>query len=235
MEPSVWQEIDTGEINNTIGVYALIDAFYQFKDKFDKEMKTCGLATGPITFIGAWKGEKATLLTADQYTKLQTAVARVWKNADILPLSEFVVSNNDILLQNKKAQALKSGYAAIIHILSSKSSLINLIDLNFNYYSLLRLVMRDEMKLFIRIIDRNGMPVFVEEFEVSPTFIADPLISPIGGFLIRLEKNTSRPLVVDFGPIEEQGKHVLRFNSSFRQPFAVPPLAEFIPAEMLKK
>lgn len=229
MEPNMWKRIDSVDFPGNPGIYALTEALYQIKEKFNKEMQACNLATGPLTFTGAWYGFPAKTVGSSNYSDLQNAINVVWKDAKLINLAEMVPEENDITIQNSVAAKLSSGYAITIKVTEAKSTAINLIDLNFHCYNLFRLVLRDELRLFVRITDRSGTAVFLDDITVSPTLIVDPLISPLGGFFIRVEKNTSRPLSLDFGPLSNGGDHVLRINDSFYQPSATPPLPEFMP------
>lgn len=227
MEPSVWKQIETIDAQDGPGTYALVDALLQIKTKFDREMLACRLATGPLTFTGIWQGEKAQSADSGLYENFATAVNVVWNNALLLPAKNLVAAADDLSAQNAAAGKIAAGYAATVHVTNARSTTINLIDANFKLFHLFRLVLREELRMFVRITDREGTAVFLDEIAVSPTFIVDPLISPVGGFFIRLEKNTAQPLVVDYGPLSEGGEHVLRFNDAFHQPSPTPPAAEF--------
>lgn len=227
MQPSLWKQLESIDSHNGPVIYALTDALYQIREKFNKEMQACQLATGPLTFTGAWHGNPAQAIDASMYENLHDAIDVIWKNAKLVPQADMPGAFDDIAAHNAIAAKLPDGYAVTIHITNAKATAINLIDINFQQYFLFRLVMREELRMFVRITDRSGAAVFLDEVAVSPTFIVDPLISPLGGFFIRFEKNTAHPLALDFGPLSDGGQHVLRVNDAFYQPTATPPLPEF--------
>ena len=125
-------------------------------------------------------------------------------------------------------------YSVILVLSDSKTTLINMVDMNPQVYELLRFVVRDELKVFARASDSSGSAIFLDEFDVSPTLIVDPLLSPIGGFFIKFEKNTTYPIHIDFGTIGDDTEHVLRVNTGFHRPVGTPMFSEFR-SELLNK
>ncbi|PKL44670.1 MAG: hypothetical protein CVV41_04705 [Candidatus Riflebacteria bacterium HGW-Riflebacteria-1] len=226
MEPGVWQTVEVIDSAGDPGVLALSDALFQLRKKFAAEMAACKIPERPITFVGAYLDE--TPMSSSTLTILEQSVELVWNDARVLPASELVSSPEDYVALHKAAEkAGKDGYSATIHVSGAQSTAINQIDVNFWLYQLYRCVMREELKAFIRIADSSGTALFIDEIAVSPTVMVDPLISPVGGYIIRFEKNTANPLLVDFGPLAEGGEHQIRLNESYRQPSATPPLSEF--------
>lgn len=218
MEPSIWKQIEKTGGPGDAGVYALVDALLQFRDKFEKEMRNCGLATGPIRLFRAVRADSAPLSQGD-YDNLLAALDVVWPDASSEAFAQLQ------LPEPEPTGGVASGsYRLQLEISASGHDVIVLNDLNFKLYQLYRMVLREEIRIMTRVSDAAGNPVFIDEFAVSPTILVDPIISPIGGYLIRLEKNSSRPLVMDFGPVTDGGEHVLRFNDAFHQPSAVPPV-----------
>lgn len=229
MEPSVWKQIESVDQGGDIGIYAMTDALLQFKDKFEREMAACKLPSGPITVIAAFKGENPSAIDADFHDSLSTALKVVWPDAKLLMPASMPGSLNEFTAIASIAANLADGYAVSFHFKGIRSTSINLADQNFKLFQLYRLVIREEASMFVRVTDRHGVALFLDEFTVSPTILVDALISPLGGFIIRLEKNSVRPLVVDFGPVSDGGEHVIRFNDAFHQPSIVPPLPENLP------
>jgi len=218
MEPSIWKQIEKSGGPGDAGVYALVDALSQFRDKFEREMGNCGMATGPIRLFRAVRADSAALSQGD-YDNLLTALDVVWPDASAESFSQLQQS------EPEPTGGVASGsYRLRLEISASGHDSIVLNDLNFKLYQLYRMVLREKVTILARVSDSTGTPVFIDEFTVSPTILVDPIISPIGGYLIRLEKNSSRPLVVDFGQVIEGGEHVLRLNDAFHQPSAVPPV-----------
>lgn len=233
MEPSVWQTVDTADGETGPGVFALSDALYQLRGKFLSELAACQLPDLPVIFVGAFYGNKPAVMSARDLQILEQSIELIWKNTSLLPASELLPALEDYsALQVASTKAGPKFYTALIHISAARSSAISQIDLNFWLYQLYRCVLREELKVLLRIADSTGTAVFIDEISVSPTVIVDPVISPLGGYIIRFEKNTATPLMVDFGPLSEGGEHVLRFNDAFHQPFPTPPLPEFNPPAM---
>ena len=218
MAPSIWKQIEKTGGPGDAGVYALADALLQFRDKFEKEMRNCGLATGPIRIFRAVRADSVPLSQGD-YDNLLAALDIVWSDASSEAFSQLQLPESELT-----GGLASAGYRLQLEISASGHDTIVLNDLNFKLYQLYRMVLREEVRILTRVSDAAGNPVFIDEFAVSPTILVDPIISPLGGYLIRLEKNSSRPLVMDFGPVTDGGEHVLRFNDAFHQPFAVPPV-----------
>ncbi len=223
MEPSHWKQVEFIDRAETPGTYALTDALFHFRDKFEREMIACDMATGPITCVLATENPLEPAVSSELNEHLLSALNVVWPDAVMIGKA---INASDPLAMPSLAGDLKAGHLVQLQISQAKCSQINLIDENFRLFQLYRLVTREELHLFTRVINKSGQTVFVDEFSVSSTILVDTLISPVGGFIIRLEKNTSRPLVVDFGPVIEGGEHILRFNDAFRQPSATPPLVD---------
>lgn len=218
MEPSIWKQIEKTGGPGDAGVYALVDALLQFRDKFEREMGNCGMATGPIRLFRAGRADSVSFSQGD-YDNLITALNVVWSDASAEAFSQLQQPESE-----PSGGVASGGYQLRLEISASGNYTIVLNDLNFKLYQLYRMVLREEVKILTRVSDSAGNPVFIDEFVVSPTILVDPIISPLGGYLIRLEKNSSRPLVIDFGQVTEGGPHVLRFNDAFHQPSAVPPV-----------
>ncbi|PKL49919.1 MAG: hypothetical protein CVV42_04475 [Candidatus Riflebacteria bacterium HGW-Riflebacteria-2] len=228
MEPSIWQTVEAIDSEDDPGVFALSDALYQLREKLTKELSACNMPVQPLTFVGIFYGDTPTEMSSSTRQILEQATEIVWNDARILPPAELVRSPQDFVALQKAAEAAgKESYTALLQISGARSSSISQIDLNFWLYQLYRCVLREEIKVLLRVADSEGTAIFIDEIAVSPTIIVDPMLSPVGGYIIRLEKNTASPLMVDFGPLEDGGEHVLRFNDAFRQPSPTPPMKEF--------
>lgn len=228
MEPSLWNTIASGDSEDMPGVFALSDALYQLREKLNGELAACRMPVLPLTFVGAYQGEAAAAVSSDTALILEEALQIIWQDARILPHEQLVRSPEDFAALHDAARAVgSSSYNATIHISEVRSGFVHQIDLNFWLYQLYRCVLREEVRVFLRVADSEGTAIFVDEITVSPTIIIDPMISPVGGYIIRFEKNTASPLMVDFGPLIEGGEHHLRLNDAYRQPSPIPPLSEF--------
>jgi len=227
MEPSIWQTVESVDSENDPGVFALSDALYQLRKKLTKELSACNMPVRPLIFVGIFDGDPPAVISSAARQIFEQATEIVWSDARILPPSELIKSPQDYVALQKAAEAVgKESYTALLHISGARSSSISQIDLNFWLYQLYRCVLREEIKVLLRVADSEGTAIFIDEITVSPTIIVDPMISPVGGYIIRLEKNTASPLLVDFGPVEDGGEHILRFNDAFRQPTPTPPMSE---------
>jgi hypothetical protein len=232
MEPSIWQTVEAVDSEDDPGVFALSDALYQLRNKLTKELSASNVPVQPLTFVGVFYGDTPAVMSSSTRQILEQASEIVWSDARILPPAELVTSPQDFVALQKAAEAAGKGYyTALLQISGARSSYISQIDLNFWLYQLYRCVLREEIKVLLRVADSEGTAIFIDEITVSPTIIVDPLVSPVGGYIIRIEKNTASPLMVDFGPIEEGAEHVLRFNDAFRQPSPTPPMQEFMPVQ----
>jgi len=230
MEPSVWQRISQDDEPGDPGMIAMTDALFQMRKKFEREMHAAKLASGPITFIGAWYGSNHERVDEERLENLCHAAASIWKDVTCINLEKMIKSHEDLPEMTKRAVEVGYGYSVMVHFAESRFAAINLIDLNLRYICFLRLVYREETRLFARVLDASGNTVFVDEFHVSPTFAIDPMITSIGGYILRFDKNSSQPLMVDFGSeTKEGGEHVMRINDAYHQPQETPPLPEFIP------
>ncbi len=220
MEPAVWHELSTSTERSFPTTYGLAEAFLQIKKRFEMEMRASKFPIKPLIFTDvAIKSE----VTFDEkaYENLDYALGVVWRDVTLLPYKNL---GSELVSQYEVDEF---HYGVSIELDKCYETNISMIDLNPQVYELLRLVLRDELKLMVRIIDETGLPVFIEEFDVSPTLVVDPLLSPLGGYFVRIEKNNFFPMVMDFGSLEEGGEHVFRVNSAFYQPMVVPPLMEF--------
>lgn len=225
MEPSDWKQIETVDQEGDTGVYAITDALIQFKDKFEREMKACGMPLAPITCTAVFMADGASSVSKDFHNSLSMAMEVVWPDATLLALASMPASLDKCAEIAATGANLAQGYSINLSFKDIRSSAITLNDHNFKLYQLYRLVMREEANMFVRVTDQQGTALFLDEFTVSPTILADVIISPLGGLVIRLEKNSTRPLVVDFGPVTADGDHVMRFNDAFHQPSVVPPVS----------
>ncbi|MDD3001674.1 MAG: ankyrin repeat domain-containing protein, partial [Candidatus Riflebacteria bacterium] len=233
MQPSVWNPISTETKESTPSVYALVEAFAQFRAKMETEMRAGKISLRPLVIVGAFDAQSEQKVDSEAYNNVSEAMNVIWRDAKILPYNELHSSFEEAY-EPESAKVSNGKYTVTIMVSDAKTSLINMIDMNPQVFELLRFVIRDELKFFVRVSDENNIPVFLDEFDVSPTLIVDPLLSPIGGFFIRFEKNTTYPVYIDFGTIGDDTEHVLRINTGFYQPVGTPMFSEFR-SELLNK
>lgn len=234
MEPSVWQRISQVDEPADPGMIAMTDALFQMREKFEREMRAANLASGPMTIIGAWYGSNHESADEERFENLRHAAESVWKDVRCIDLEKMIKSHEDLAEMTKRSVEVGHGYSVTVHFAESRFAAINLIDLNLRYICFLRLVYREETRLFARVLDAGGNTVFVDEFHVSPTFSIDPMITAVGGFVLRYDKNSAWPLMVDFGSeTASGGEHVMRVNDAYHQPQETPPMPEFVPDALM--
>ena len=225
MVPSVWKTIDSStEELQSPSVYALAEAFMQFKKKFAKEMKVCNIPVKAFMLRSLLLGKEGKTINKETYLSVKEALEQIFNDV-IIPEFEKLPKESDIFSQQSKDS--DEQYYLDLYVSDSKTTYINMIDLNMQIWALLRLVVRDEVTVYVRVSDCCENLLFLDEFKVSPTIVIDPLITPIGGFIETFEKNDSKPVHVDWGSVGDSKEHVLRVNTSFYAPSDVPPLDIF--------
>jgi hypothetical protein len=225
MVPSVWKTIDTStEELRSPSVFSLTEAFMQFKKKFFKEMKVCDIRIKPFRVRGIFSGIEGESISKESYSSIKEALYNIFNDANILDFEELPNITDIHSQQTKDSDAY---FFLDLYVLDSKRTSIHMIDLNMQIWTLLRFVVRDETSVYVRVSDSSDNLLFVDEFDVSPTIVVDPLITPIGGFFETVEKNNSMPIHVDWGSVGDSKEHVLRVNTSFYAPSDIPPLDIF--------
>ena len=232
MVPSVWKTIDSSTENlQSPTVYAVTEAFMQFKKKFAKEMKVCGIPVKPFCVRSLFSGKESEVINKETYDSIKEALEMVFIDAiisdyDNLSKAEDFPSHKNTISDER--------YFLDLYVSDSKRTCVNMIDLNMQVWALLRFIVRDETSVYVRVSDSSDNIIFLDEFNVSPTIVIEPLISPIGGYLETVEKNNSTPLHIDWGSIGDSKEHVLRVNTSFYAPSEIPPLDVF-KSDLVKK
>ena len=225
MVPSVWKTIDTStEELQSPTVYAMTEAFMQLRKKFSTEMNVCNIPVKPFTVRSIFWGKESKAINKETYSSIKEALEMIF-NEIIIPDFDKLPNENDISIQQAKAS--DEHYFLDLYVSDSKKTCIHMIDLNLQIWVLLRLIIRDEARVYARVSDSKENTLFIDEFEVSPTIIIDPLITPIGGFLETVEKNNSMPIHVDWGSVGDSKEHVMRVNTSFYAPIDFPSLEIF--------
>ncbi len=225
MVPSVWKTIDTStEELRSPSVFSLTEAFMQFKKKFLTEMKVCNIRIKPFKVRSIFSGIEGESISKESYSSIKEALNNIFIDANI-PDFEKLPNITDIHSQQTKESDVH--FFLDLYVLDSKRTSLHMIDLNMQIWALLRFVVRDETSVYVRVSDSSDNLLFVDEFDVSPTIIVDPLITPIGGFFETVEKNNSMPIHVDWGSVGDSKEHVLRVNTSFYAPSDIPPLEVF--------
>ena len=225
MVPSVWKTIDSSTENlQSPTVYAVTEAFMQFKKKFAKEMKVCGIPVKPFCVRSLFSGKESEVINKETYTTIKDALAMVFIDAiisdyDNLPKAEDISSQETTIYDER--------YFLDLYVSDSKRTSIHMIDLNMQVWALLRFIVRDETSVYVRVSDSSDNIIFLDEFNVSPTIAVEPIISPIGGYFETVEKNNSMPIHIDWGSIGDSKEHVLRVNTNFYAPSDIPPLDVF--------
>ena len=225
MVPSVWKTINTStEELQSPTVYALTEAFMQLRKKFSKEMKVCNIPVKPFSVRSLFWGKESKAVNQETYSSTKEALEMVFSDV-LIPEFNKLPNENDISTQQTKVS--EEHYYLDLYVSDPKKTCVQMIDMNMQIWALLRLVIRDETSVYVRVSDSNDKLLFIDEFEVSPTIIIDPLISPIGGFLETVEKNNSLPIHVDWGSVGDSKEHVMRVNTSYYAPADYPSLEIF--------
>ena len=225
MVPSVWKTIDSSTENlQSPTVFALSEAFIQFKKKFAKEMKVCRIPIKPFKVRGLFSGKESEVINKETYASIKEALEMIFNEAEI---PEFANLPKETDISSQQIQNSDEYYFLDLYVSDSKRTSIHMIDLNMQVWALLRFIVRDETSVYVRVSDGSDNILFIDEFNVSPTIAIEPLITPIGGYLETVEKNNSTPIHIDWGSIGDSKEHVLRVNTSFYAPSDIPPLEVF--------
>ncbi len=232
MVPSVWKTLDssTEELQSPT-VYAMTEAFMQLRKKFSTEMKVCNIPVKPFSVRSIFWGKESKAVNQETYSSIKEALEMVFSDV-LIPEFNKLPNENDISSQQTKVS--DKHYFLDLYVSDPKKTTVHMIDLNMQIWALLRLVIRDEASVYVRVSDSNNNPLFIDEFEVSPTIVIEPLITPIGGFLETVEKNNSMPIHVDWGSVGDSKEHVMRVNTSFYAPSDYPAL-EVFKSDLVKK
>ena len=225
MVPSVWKTIDSSTENlQSPTVYALTEAFMQLKKKFAKEMKVCRIPIKPFKVRGLFSGKEGESVTQESYSSIKEALKMIFTDVTI-PDFDKIFKETDIASQPTKDS--NEYYFLDLYVSDSKRTSVYMIDLNLQVWALLRFIIRDETSVYVRVSDSSDNILFIDEFNVSPTIVIEPIISPIGGYLETVEKNNSMPIHIDWGSVGDNQEHVLRINTNFYAPSDIPPLDVF--------
>ncbi len=232
MVPSVWKTIDssTEELQSPT-VFALTEAFMQFKKKYTKEMKACSIPIKPFKVRGLFSGKESEVTNKETYASIKEAMEMIFNSVEI---PDFANLPKETVISSQQITNSGEYHFLDLYVLDSKRTSIQMIDLNMQVWALLRFIVRDETTVFIRVSDSSDNILFIDEFNVSPTIVIDPLITTIGGYFVTVEKNNSTPLHIDWGSEGDSVEHVLRVNSSFYAPSDVPPL-DIFKSDLVKK
>lgn len=228
MEPSFWVTVEEIQTESAPGIYSISDALNKITRRFMRGLRATNDDFLPIAFIAAFDENPPVKVLPEVFELIEVSARLAWRDKYISRgLDKLVKAYDDYENIVASAQDLCGYYSATIHVSNTGSSVINQVDVNFYLYTMVRTVYREEARVFLRITDSEGLPVLVDELDVSPTIIFDSIITPVGGFIIKMEQNSHTPLHIDFGTVTEGGEHVLRINDAYRQPSIVPPLDEF--------
>lgn len=225
MVPSVWKTIksSTDELQCPT-VYAITEAFMQLRKKITTEMKVCNIPIKPFAVRSLFASKEGEAVNKDVYSSVKEAYEITFNNASI---PDFDKLPKVLDLQNQGINTSDKCYYLDLYVFDSKRTCVNMIDLNMQIWALLRLVVRDEATVYVRASDSKDNVFFVDEFEVSPTIVIEPLLTPLGGFFKTFERNNYMPLHIDWGSVGDSKEHVLRINTSFYPSSDVPPLEIF--------
>ena len=223
--PSVWKTIDTTtEASESLTVYALNEAFINFREKVDKEFRANKIAARPFVFRTIIKND-IDLVSEDEYKIVKESVDLIFKEYGILSYKEMSDFYNNGVINNA---SFSQCFYVDLSISSAKIENISLVDLNPHIWALLKFIRRDSVKVYTRVSNpEDDIAIFLDEFEVSPTIAIETALTPIGCFIIKLEKNNYDSVVVDWGSDDGESEHVLRETHAFVDIPEIPPIGDF--------
>ncbi len=223
--PSVWKTIDTTSCaSESLSIYALTEAFINFREKSDKEFRANKIAARPFVFRTILKND-TDLVSEAEYTIVKESVDLIFKDYDILPYNQMVNFYNNGVIDNA---SFSHNFYVDISISSPKIENISFVDLNPHIWALLKFLRRDSVKVYTRISNpEDDIAIFLDEFEVSPTIAIETALTPNGCFIIKLEKNNYDSVVVDWGSDDGESEHVLRETHAFVDIPEIPPIGDF--------
>ena len=190
MIPSVWKTINNiTDKSQPPSVFALTEAFMQIKNKFEREMRASKMPVKPFVLRSLLNASDSSIVSEEEYSLIKEAAEMVFKDCEIIPYQNLKKEGEE----NNIKYNFKNKFKVNLYFSEAKHTNIEMIDINPQIWALLRFIVRDEVKVFVRISEgEDDIPLFIDEFEVSPTIIVNPLISPVGGFFIRFERNNSK-------------------------------------------
>lgn len=223
--PSVWKTIDTTSCaSESLTVYALTEAFINFREKADKEFRANKIAARTFVFRTILKND-SDLVSEEEYTIVKESVDLIFKDYDILPYNQMVNFYNNGVIDNA---SFSHNFYVDISISSPKIDNISFVDLNPHIWALLKFLRRDTVKVYTRISNpEDDIAIFLDEFEVSPTIAIETALTPNGCFIIKLEKNNYDSVVVDWGSDDGESEHILRETHAFVNIPEIPPIGDF--------
>lgn len=224
MADSYWQELDTKTIASKPRAYALSDALYILRNKCEKEMLACNLATGPIFITGVFYNGVSAKNDNELYEEAKLAAEIIWPNVVIASSSEMPNGPEDYEQIDLLAKKYSQGFTVTLNCENAKETIMNFIDINPQFYEYLKFVYREELKVNIRVADSSCIPIYLDEINVSPTVIIQPYLSPIGGYIYIFEKNNTISLQVSFGTFGNEGEeHHMILTYGMNQETKLPP------------
>ncbi|MBI3039948.1 hypothetical protein HYY75_13015 [bacterium] len=222
-----WTVIATGTYDSTGNVFALSNAFFQFKEEFGKQSSSKNHASETISVAGVFWGEKSEPASGDQIDCFQRAINLSWGPDRIIIDPGKILMTDDSEKFLEAARNGKTPLSATVHVKKFASDQLVLLDLIFFNWALLRTVFREELTMTVQVVDRAGDLVFLDEFNVSPTILTDTMLSPSGNYLTYFEKHDCQPWILDFG---ELFQNVASSTYSARsQMFRMPDIPSSIP------
>ena len=224
MVPSVWKTINSvTDDKQPPTVYALTEVFMELVYKLDREMRASKIPVKPFVIRSIINEKDNNKVSKEIYDLIKEASEMVLKSSEILAYEKLLVNGDE-----KLDYDFTNKYKVDLIISDYKTTNIEMIDINPQVWALLQFVKRDEAKVIVRISDgKDDSPLFLDEFEVSPTIIIQPLLSPVGGYIIKVEKNNFKSIVVDWGTVGDGTEHILRINTQYYPPYKTPPLNLF--------
>ena len=224
--PAVWKTIDTTvDASETITVFGLNEALINFRDKADREFRASRIAARPFIFRSIINEDNNSLVSEEEYKIVKESAGLIFKDYEFLPYNQMVDFYNNGVIDNA---SFTGKFYVDLSFSAAKVKNITLIDLNPRIWALLKVIRRDEVKVFTRISNpEDDIAVFLDEFEVSPTIGLEIIVLPNGCFMTQFEKNNYGPVVVDWASEDGESEHILRVTHAFVNIPEIPPIKDF--------
>jgi len=218
----VWLPIMKQDVATDTTAYGLQDALAQCRQKMAKELNSVGLASAPLLVVGLFAPDGRFVSSPTGREAFLDALSTVWpaEIATWTPHPDLRLNDHERL--QALAAMSPSALTVVVQVQGSNRESILSVDEVFFLWVGFRFLVRESVRLLVKAVDSHGNTVFLDSFEVSPTALADCIVTPLGAYLHRLEKRSSRPKAMFFECIKP-GIHDLLIQEDFMPPTGFPP------------
>ncbi|MFZ2955480.1 MAG: hypothetical protein WA705_01090 [Candidatus Ozemobacteraceae bacterium] len=222
--PHEWFLVNSEVTAAGSNTYAFADVLLKWHDKMTGELASVGLSTAPITIVGLFGRDPAQPINDQEKKCFEDAVSCAWPASfGSMGLKPGVIlDDHDSLV--KIASGATTPLIAIVQIKDNQLENIQFTDQACYLWAGIRFLHKEYALIGVKVITKNGDTVFLDEFEASPTVLADLIISPVGSFIQRLEKRNRKPMAIFFDCIAS-GAHGLLVQEDFPPENGLPPFS----------